>query len=402
MDTASIAAALLDCNRKAHDSKQRARVIFSAASALGTGPLSTIYLTGAQTLIGAVDLAIVIEPGVVMLGSINTSDYSTPCGATQLCLINTTRILLTGGGVVDGNGRAGWYVHDKDGPMQLIAQGGSDLTVRSLTFKDSGSFHLNPRNVTRLRIEDVVVMSPTYSRNTDGIDPEDCEDVYIRNATVAVGDDGIALKGNTRNVIIEHVQIHRKMLAIGSSATVRNVTVRDSVIGWGLYIKSHTYKPTLSRDIVLENVRVFQRNTSATYAPCAIGVNMQYTAPPYNGRRCGKYPCMPAGNLMWPGSETQLVVQSGQETNETVLGVANLTVRNLSSVEGAVMCVADMRGLRGYSTVRDIHFEDIQLRALVFGFSCNADVEGVSYEQVNIATPQQPHPCGTISRKDLH
>ena len=59
------------------------------------------------------------------------------------------------------------------------------------------------------------------------------------------------------------------------------------------------------------------------------------------------------------------------------------------------MCVADMRGLRGYSTVRDIHFEDIQLRALVFGFSCNADVEGVSYEQVNIATPQQPHPCGT-------
>jgi hypothetical protein len=280
--------------------------------------------------------------------------------------------------------------------MQLVAQGGSDLTIRGISFKDSGSFHLNPRNVTRLRIEDVVVTSPTYSRNTDGIDPEDCDDVLIRNATVAVGDDGIALKGHTRNVVIENVQIHRKMLAIGSSASVHNVTVRDSLIGWGLYIKSHTNKPTLSTNILLSNVRVFQRNTSATYAPCAIGVNMQYTTPPYNGRRCGKYPCIPT-NAQEQWSETAVKVQSSQSriSNETAAaGVANLTIRNLSSVEGAVMCVADMRGLTGQSIVRDVHFEDIQLRALVFGFGCNAGVERVSYQQVHVATPQQPQPCG--------
>jgi hypothetical protein len=363
------------------------------------GPGATnVFLSGAHTLINAVDLTIIIETGVVLLGSINVTDYSTPCGATMLCLMNTTRILLTGGGVIDGNGRAGWYLHDQDGPMQVVAQGGSDLTIRGLLFRDSGSFHLNPRNVTRLRIEDVVVTSPTYSRNTDGIDPADCNDVLIRNATVAVGDDGIALKGHTRNVVIEHVHIHRKMLAIGSSASVQNVTVRDSLIGWGLYIKSHTYKPTLSTNILLENVRVFQRNTSATYAPCAIGVNMQYTTPPYNGRRCGHYPCVPTNaDDQWSKPETlKSKLVPSRPAASANWGVANLTIRNLSSVEGAVMCVADMRGLSGVSVIRDVHFEDMQLRALVFGFGCNADVERVSYQSVRVATPQQPQPCGTV------
>ena len=79
-------------------------------------------------------------------------------------------------------------------------------------------------------------------------------------------------------------------------------------------------------------------------------------------------------------------------------GVRNLTVRNLTSDNspgegGAVLCVADMRGLNASSTIRDIRLEDINLRALVFGFGCNEFVRGVSYSNVQVQTPQQAMPC---------
>ena len=39
--------------------------------------------------------------------------------------------------------------------------------------------------------------------------------VYIRNVTVSVGDDAIALKGQTRHVLIEDCNLRRKMMSVG-------------------------------------------------------------------------------------------------------------------------------------------------------------------------------------------
>ena len=90
--------------------------------------------------------------------------------------------------------------------------------------------------------EDVVVTSPTYSRNTDGIDPDSCKNVLIENYVYNAGDDAIAVKsgwnyaGYTFNMSSENILARncssngRGGYTIGTdmSGGVRNVTFEDS------------------------------------------------------------------------------------------------------------------------------------------------------------------------------
>ena len=78
--------------------------------------------------------------------------------------------------------------------------------------------------------------------NTDGFDPESCTDVLVKNATIQVGDDAIAIKAGrdrdgwtyykpTQNVVIQNCTLTAKVggVAMGSemSAGIRNVYVED-------------------------------------------------------------------------------------------------------------------------------------------------------------------------------
>ena len=174
-----------------------------------------------------------------------------------------------------------------------------------------------------------------------------------------------------------------------------NVTIRDSVIGWGLYIKTKPSKRTLNRDIRVENCRLAGQNTSATFAPCAVGVNMEYTRPPYNGRRCGHYPCQLSDGWSDYGHDIDHKMRRVETSRSIPFGVQNLTISGLSMERAgdAVVCAFDFRGWDPSSTVRQVTLEHIRLRALVFGFSCNAYVgEGV-VRNVTVTAPQQWTPC---------
>ena len=170
------------------------------------------------------------------------------------------------------------------------------------------------------------------------------------------------------------------MMSLGSSGPITNVTIRNSTIGWGLYVKSHPMGGG-KRSIVLENVRIASQNLTATFAPCAIGVNMEYTRPPYDGRRCAKYPCPPDSRVH--------VRRDDKEKRPAFVGVRDLTIRNLTA-DGPVLCAADIRGLNDSCTVENVWLENIHLRALVFGFSCNQFVKNMTLGPgVSVATPQQ-------------
>lgn len=56
---------------------------------------------------------------------------------------------------------------------------------------------------------------------------------------------------------------------------------------------------------------------------------------------------------------------------------------------GAVFCGMDMRGLNAAVTVENVRLENIRLRALVWGVSCNSHVRNVTVANVTIAAPQQ-------------
>lgn len=411
LDTAAVQAAADECTSLGRMGTLHTTLLFSAARNSSSPP--AVFLIGSINVHAASNMTVLVPAGVTILGSTNHSEYSASlCGLALICVENATNLEISGGGIIDGNGAAGWYSGTADGPMQLVVHRGSNVTIDQLSFLNSGSFHLFLCNVTNLTVANVIVKSPISSRNTDGIDPIDCTNVIIRNATVEAGDNAIALKGRTSNVLIENCNLRRKMLAFGSSSFVSNVTVRNSLIGWGLYIKSHPYKPTLNENILLENVRLASQNLSATYAPCAIGVNMLYTIPPYNGRRCKHYPCSPFENIARDGASHKHKASSSTTalagdiigkggaapvaSPHSRYGLWNLTIRNLTS-ETPVVCAGDFRGLNASSPISDITLEDVHLKALVYGFSCNQWMlgggDGHQLANVSVEAPQQAAPC---------
>jgi polygalacturonase len=59
---------------------------------------------------------------------------------------------------------------------------------------DNSSVRLHQRRLTG-----ITILTPPNSPNTDGIDPESCRDVEIRNCRISAGDDCIAIKAGVQS-----------------------------------------------------------------------------------------------------------------------------------------------------------------------------------------------------------
>jgi galacturan 1,4-alpha-galacturonidase len=109
---------------------------------------------------------------------------------------------------------------------------------------------------SNILLEDIYInsTSSTSSRtpNTDGADTLYADNITFRRWTVANGDDGISLKANTTNVLIENSTFHGGAVAFGSIGqymgefeTIENVTMRDiRYLGphYPAYVKTWTGK----------------------------------------------------------------------------------------------------------------------------------------------------------------
>jgi hypothetical protein len=110
---------------------------------------------------------------------------------------------------------------------------------------------LRSRNVA---LTDIYVNSTSHSRspsrNTDGADTMFSDGITFRRWTVINGDDGIALKANSSNILLEDCEFHGLGFALGSIGQYRgkfehieNVVVRGlRYYGtqWPVYIKTWT------------------------------------------------------------------------------------------------------------------------------------------------------------------
>ncbi|MDP9037277.1 MAG: glycosyl hydrolase family 28 protein [Myxococcota bacterium] len=138
--------------------------------------------------------------------------------------------------------------------------------------------------------------------NTDGFDPESCVDVLLKNLTIQVGDDSIAIKAGrdldgrtlytpSKNIVIQNCQLstgnpgHGGAVAIGSEMSAgvsnvyeENVTYTTGVNGGlqsqAIYLKGSIYRGGYIHDFYARNLTVDQISTF-------IWVNGQYgdTAP---------------------------------------------------------------------------------------------------------------------------
>ncbi|MBR3764575.1 MAG: glycoside hydrolase family 28 protein [Clostridia bacterium] len=109
-------------------------------------------------------------------------------------------VVIYGEGVLDGQGAQGdWWVNHRImrgawRPRMLFLNDCENVTVQGVTFRNSPAWNLQPYFSRELKFLNVHVIAPADSPNTDGFDPESCENILLAGMHFSTGDDCIAIK----------------------------------------------------------------------------------------------------------------------------------------------------------------------------------------------------------------
>jgi hypothetical protein len=95
-------------------------------------------------------------------------------------------------------------------PRMFSLRGCKDLEVREITFGRSPNWGLHMLGCERVLVDGIKIRNYMDVPNCDGIDPDHCRDVVIRNCDIVCADDGIVVKtsdqkldyGPTRNITV--------------------------------------------------------------------------------------------------------------------------------------------------------------------------------------------------------
>src|SRR6516164_4642836 len=259
------------------------------------------YLTGPLFLKSHIQVE--IEAGAVLLGSTNFADYPTIDGrwegierkvyASLFTGKNLDHVSITGPGTIDGQGPVWWAAQRKTGearrraglvgrepenpsdaplrwprPRMIYLQNCTNVLLRDLTILNSPSWNVHPVYCLHVTLDNLTIISPAISPNTDAVDPDSCRDVRISNSYFDVGDDDIVIKsgynedGRRVGIPCEDIEINNCTFAHGhggvvigseTSGSVRNVTVANCVFDGTL--RGLRVKTALGRGGVIENFR---------------------------------------------------------------------------------------------------------------------------------------------------
>ena len=235
-----------------------------------------------------------------------------------------TNVAITGGGTFDGQGKSGffkWRAKQNEDKKRLRDMGAKGVPVEERRFGpghylrpafvqffecrnvlidgpqfiDSPFWTIHPVYSTNVTVRNIVVVSKHL--NSDGVDPDSCEDVLIERCRITVSDDCIAIKSGrdqdgwrvgrpTRNVVIRDCKMSTDIagaVAIGSEMSggasniyVEKLRVRNAQ--QAIYIKAN-----LERGGVVEKVHV--RNVKVTSTGTLVKVTTAY-----HGGKGGKAP----------------------------------------------------------------------------------------------------------------
>ncbi|KAE9448876.1 hypothetical protein C3L33_19229, partial [Rhododendron williamsianum] len=193
---------------------------------------------------------------------------------------NLKDVVITGhNGTINGQGLTWWKKYRQKllnytrGPLVQIMWS-SDIVISNITLRDSPFWTLHPYDCKNVTVRNVTILAPIFEApNTDGIDPDSCEDMVIEDCYISVGDDGIAIKSGwdqygiaygrpSKNILIRNLVV-RSMVS-EMSGGVSNVTIENLYVwssrravriktspGRGGYVRQITY-----RNITFDNVRV--------------------------------------------------------------------------------------------------------------------------------------------------
>ena len=224
----------------------------------GGGVLSVpagIYPTGSIRLYD--DMTLNIESGAVLrfhrdesAFPLVTLEFEGIAGlAYQACIYaeKAKNVCVTGYGTVDGQGSYWWekvFAHELAYPRPYLVcfSDCERVVLENVTLTNSPAWTVHPLRCRNVVIRGLNIRNPADSPNTDGIDPNACQDVRISDCTIDVGDDCIAIKSGTEatpnrrpceRIIISdcHFLHGHGGVVLGSemSGDIRNVVVSSCV-----------------------------------------------------------------------------------------------------------------------------------------------------------------------------
>eukprot|EP00756_Hemistasia_phaeocysticola_P057929 Hpha_TRINITY_DN34539_c0_g1::TRINITY_DN34539_c0_g1_i1::g.96428::m.96428 len=274
-----------------------------------------------------------------------------------LCGKNLTDVAILGAdplhSIIDGGGYP-WYASKATwgtGPGLFAVAWTVGVRLANVTFQNSAGWTLHPQYSRDILAEDIRVLAPRFAGNTDGFDPDSCENVVLRRAFIDVGDDGIALKSSNgtdgafaplRNVTIRDTTVLSRNVAVGSQTfggiydlLVENVRIGDDhgSSPWAIKYKSHRYYPGTMKNHTWRNIRIgkIAPNTwQQAKGGTAIIIDLSYGEkpdpnPPPCPTRCPLFSDVLFDNITVTGA-----VRAGAITGTDRNPLRSLAVRNLS------------------------------------------------------------------------
>jgi len=250
-----------------------------------------------------------------------------------------TSVTICGKGVINGNGEKWWKaLLNKEltymRPRLVYFEKCSDIEIRDITVTNSPCWTIHPFWCDDVSVIGVKVKNPAISPNTDGINPDSCRNVLIKNCKIDVGDDCIAIKSGVEqnpdlrsceNITIEGCEmVHGHggvVLGSESSGGIAHVTVRDCLFedtDRGVRYKTRRRRGGHVYDISFENITM-------KHVMCPFVFNMFYF--------CGKL-----GKEPWVADPNPAPVDEGTPS------LADLKIHNVN-VYDATSCAGIFAGL---------------------------------------------------------
>jgi hypothetical protein len=259
------------------------------------------YLSGSLVLKSHTNLH--LDAGACLLGSSHAEDYplvrarwegiESDCHRALISADHAEDCALTGAGVVEGNPAVS-RLRDPRGPAVVEVIECRRVRVESLWLKGSHIWTLHPAYCRDVRISGVKF--ETSGANSDGIDPDSCQGVYIEGCTFSTGDDNIAIKSGKgqegvkvgrpcEDIVITNCTFIKgyTSIALGSelSGGIRRVRISHCTFEHGraaLQLKSRSGRGGYLEDLVADHLVVgpeplLELNNNYQYNPDPQGVD---------------------------------------------------------------------------------------------------------------------------------
>ena len=204
------------------------------------------YLIGTLELKGGIDFHLADDAELIASG--DPAHYR---GAAIIAANGAEGLRISGTGNIDGRAREfmtgydkpnEWWLPKKFRPKMFVLRECRNLEIHGISFSEAPEWGLHMLGCEHVLVDGLRIRNLLDVPNCDGIDPDHCRDVEIRNCDIVCGDDAIVLK-STRQ---------QRDFGISSGIRVHDCTIETQDCG----VKIGTETVQDIHDVVFERCEI--------------------------------------------------------------------------------------------------------------------------------------------------